>query len=136
MTDPARPSRSWWLLLVVGGAVGILVWFAIPPAPPEFPALVGKWSRTDGGYVLEVKAVAPDGAAQAAYFNPKSIHVARAKASRGDRDELRLFVELRDENYPGSTYTLEYDPRGDRLQGEYFQAKEENKYPVTFVRSP
>lgn len=52
----------------------------------------------------------------AGYFNPKSIRVAKAEASR-DGGALKVFVELRDVNYPGSTYTLTYDHAGDQLQG-------------------
>ena len=35
---------------------------------------------------------------------------------------LKLFIELRDVGYPGSTYTLTYLPAGDRLTGVYYQA--------------
>jgi hypothetical protein len=34
----------------------------------------------------------------------------------------QVVVELRDVNYPGSTYTLTYDPGTDRLTGTYYQA--------------
>jgi hypothetical protein len=45
-----------------------------------------------------------------------------------------LFVELRDINYPGSKYNLHYDPKTDRLKGNYFQALERQNYEVEFVR--
>jgi len=48
----------------------------------EFQKLKGRWQRPDGGYIMEIKSVASDGAMDAAYFNPKSIHVAKAEASR------------------------------------------------------
>ena len=67
---------------------------------PDFQKLTGRWRRPDGGYVVEIKSVAPDGSMDAAYFNPKSIHVAKAEASR-DADATRVFIELRDVNYPG-----------------------------------
>ena len=100
---------------------------------PEFQKLIGRWQRPDGGYVFEVKSVAADGAMEAAYFNPKSIRVAKAEASR-DGDALKAFIELRDVNYPGSTYTLTYDPASDLLKGIYYQAAEKQRFEVTFLR--
>jgi hypothetical protein len=41
----------------------------------ECQKLKGRWQRPDGGYIMEIKSVASDGAMDAAYFNPKSIHV-------------------------------------------------------------
>lgn len=101
--------------------------------PAAFAALVGEWLRSDGGYVLAVSGIAADGQARASYFNPRPIHVARAEAgSEGDR--VGLFVELRDVNYPGSTYTLVYDPATDQLQGTYYQAAQGARYQVAFER--
>jgi len=95
--------------------------------------LVGRWVRPDGGYVLDVREVREDGSLKAAYFNPRSINVARAEWRRKD-GVLAVFVELRDVNYPGSTYTLQYDPAADRLKGTYFQAVEKQTYKVEFAR--
>lgn len=100
---------------------------------PQFEKLNGRWQRPDGGYIFEVKSVAADGAIDAAYFNPKSIHVAKAEASR-DGDATKVFIELRDVNYPGSTYSLTYDPGSDQLKGIYYQAVERQRFPVAFVR--
>ena len=47
---------------------------------------------------------------------------------------LQVFVELRDVNYPGSTYTLSYEPATDRLKGIYFQAVQQQQFEVEFVR--
>jgi hypothetical protein len=46
-----------------------------------------------------------------------------------------VFVELRDVNYPGSTYTLRYEPARDRLVGLYDQAAQRQHYDLIFVRS-
>lgn len=96
--------------------------------------LVGRWVRPDGGYILELREVAKEGSLKAAYFNPRSINVARAQWRRKD-GTLTVFVELRDVNYPGSTYTLQYDPASDRLKGDYFQAVEKQTFAIEFVRS-
>jgi hypothetical protein len=106
---------------------------AAPGARPGLQTLVGRWLRPDGGYVLEISGVATNGALQAAYFNPKPIHVARAEASQ-DATSTRVFVELRDVNYPGSTYTLAYDPASDQLRGIYYQAVERQQFEVYFER--
>ena len=99
----------------------------------EFQTLKGRWQRLDGGYIVEIKTVAGSGTADAAYFNPKPIHVAKAEASR-DGENLKVFIELRDVNYPGSTYTLTYDRAADQLKGVYYQAVEGQRFAVTFVR--
>src|ERR1043165_8425589 len=53
---------------------------AAAPAPAgDWNKLRGRWLRPDGGYVLEIRSVADDGRAEAAYFNPNPIHVAWAK---------------------------------------------------------
>jgi len=97
--------------------------------------LQGRWQRPDGGYVLEIRKVYPSGTADVAYFNPNPIRVAKATAT-GDGSSATVFVELQDINYPGSTYTLTYDPRRDVLEGIYFQAMLGQSFDVAFVRLP
>ena len=98
-----------------------------------FQKLKGRWQRQDGGYVLEIKSIAANGSMDAAYFNPKSIHVAKAEASR-EGDATKVFIELRDVNYPGSTYSLTYDAESDQLKGIYYQAVERQRFPIAFAR--
>ena len=95
--------------------------------------LPGKWLRPDGGYIVEIRSVASDGKLDAAYFNPRPIHVATAQASAAG-ESVKLFIELRDVNYPGSTYTLAYDPTDDQLKGDYFQAALKQTFDVFFTR--
>jgi hypothetical protein len=102
-------------------------------ADSGFGAVNGRWLRLDGGYVLEIRAVDAGGTIDAAYFNPQPINVARAEATR-DGSTLKVFVELRAPNYPGSTYTLTYDPGRDQLGGTYFQAALQQWFDVAFVR--
>jgi hypothetical protein len=112
-----------------------------PPAPvpagtvarAQFQKLIGKWQRLDGDYVIEIKSVDADGKLDAAYFNPKPIHVARALAAM-DGPSLKMFIELRDVNYPGSTYTLVYDSGGDYFTGIYYQALQQQSFEVNFAR--
>lgn len=101
--------------------------------PAEYASLVGNWVRPDGGYVLSVSGVSADGTATASYFNPQPIRVARA-AARRESDVVGLFVEFDHPSYRGSTYTLAYDPATDTLKGVYYQALQQARYEVEFVR--
>jgi uncharacterized protein (DUF2147 family) len=96
--------------------------------------LVGKWQRTDGDYALDIRRVGADGRAEATYSNPGPINVGRAEVKQ-DGNRLTLLVELRDVNYPGSTYTLAYQPGEDALAGAYYQPASGNTYEVAFLRA-
>ena len=100
---------------------------------PDLNKLVGRWLRPDGGYILEIRSAAPDGKLDVGYYNPKSIHVARAEWVEKD-GKLYVMAELQDVNYPGSTYGLEYIVGQDKLAGSYYQAVEKSTYDVEFVR--
>jgi hypothetical protein len=102
-------------------------------ADQGFEKLEGRWRRADGGYVLDIRKVRPDGAMDAAYLNPRPINVSKAQATR-DGATVRVFVELRAPNYPGSTYTLTYDSKRDELYGVYYQAVEGRSFDVVFAR--
>jgi hypothetical protein len=107
---------------------------APPVTQSDFQRLVGRWVRPDGGYVLEILEAGKGGMLRAAYFNPRSINVALAEWRQKD-GALTIFVELRDANYPGSIYTLQYDPKSDRLKGSYYQAVEKQTFAIEFLRS-
>jgi len=95
--------------------------------------LAGQWERTDGGYRLVLEEIKPDSHLKASYFNPGSIHVHQANW-RPENEKLLVFVELRDINYPGSTYTLTYDKDRDMLTGIYYQAAMNQSYEIEFAR--
>jgi hypothetical protein len=138
----------------VGGAIALAAAVAFtmfrptsrPSTPSAAPApsaakveevnverLVGRWLRPDGGYILEIRRGHASGHLDAAYFNPRPIHVARAEWRR-EGGRLHVFIELRDVNYPGSTYTLDFSSERDRLVGAYFQAAQQQTFDVEFVR--
>ena len=102
--------------------------------PADFQRLEGQWVRPDGGYILELREIKKDGSLRASYFNPRPINVFIAKWSR-KKGKINLFVELRDVNYPGSKYNLQYEPGPDRLKGTYFQAVEKQTFNIEFVRA-
>ena len=103
-------------------------------AQAELNRIAGKWLRPDGGYVLELSDVKPDGKLRAAYFNPRPINVAKAEW-RNMAGRIQVFIELRDVNYPGSTYTLIYDSEKDIFEGYYFQAVMKQTFEVVFERT-
>lgn len=104
---------------------------ALGQAPRE--KVVGRWVRPDGGYVLEIRSVGADGAAQAAYFNPQPIHVAKAQV-QSTGTAVAVYVELRDSGYPGNYYRLNYDAKGDRLVGTYDQPEARQQFDIYFER--
>ena len=103
------------------------------PNQPSEHLLRGRWLRSEGGYVIEVGNVQPEGRLEAAYFNPRPIKVSRAELHRSD-EELHVFVELRDANYPGATYKLRYLPAADQLAGDYCQPLYQQTFRVHFLR--
>ena len=139
--------KTGWLFIVLVLAILIAAWFTGPVAEtasagkPEkqsqvqidFKYLEGRWVRPDGGYILELRNIKKDGSVTAAYYNPRPIKVYRAELSQKE-GKISLMVELRDVNYPGSTYDLRYDPANDRLKGTYFQAVERQTFNIEFVR--
>jgi hypothetical protein len=106
---------------------------AAPKPKPQFARLLGRWERADGGYVLELRSVDAAGAFEAGYFNPQPIRIERAMAVV-ESSVTKVFVVLRDVNYPGCTYTLTYDDQADQLFGQYYQAALQQTFDVTFGR--
>ena len=95
--------------------------------------LTGRWQRSDGGYVIEIRNALPNGKLDAVYFNPNPINVSRAEWLLKEAS-LVVVIELRDDNYPGSIYTLRFQETTDRLTGTYFQAVEGLTFDVEFGR--
>jgi hypothetical protein len=132
----AKPHGRRWLCITI--AVALVVGIAVAVtllggAGSGFGMLKGRWLRPDGGYILDMRSVEPSGKIDAVYLNPNPITIAKAEATR-DGSKLNVFVELRAPNYPGSTYTLIYDPQQDQLRGIYFQAVQQQRFNVYFVR--
>jgi hypothetical protein len=98
-----------------------------------FAALPGRWVRPDGGYVISIKSADANGKLDASYANPNPLPFYTATAT-ADGGALKIFFELREGGYNGSTYTLSYDVAGDRLKGTYYQAVAKQTFDVVFVR--
>ena len=95
--------------------------------------LLGNWVRTDSDYKIKISEVAKEGKLKAGYFNPKSINVSKASWTN-TKGVLKIYIELRDENYPGSNYSLTYYPEKDMLAGKYFQAVTGETFDILFSR--
>ncbi len=153
--SPKQKSSLKWVVLIVAlaaGAASLIVYHfgrnesdqmpvsetgeskSGPTAAIEFHQLIGRWLRPDGGYVIDIRNISSGGAMEAAYFNPRPINVSRAEVTR-KKGSLEVFIELRDTGYPGSTYTLVYDPQQDMFSGIYYQATIGQSFEVVFVRT-
>ncbi|HSR16767.1 MAG TPA: hypothetical protein VLM39_01650 [Ignavibacteriaceae bacterium] len=99
----------------------------------ETSLLIGDWVRTDGGYLIKIIKINEDRTLEAEYFNPNPINVGKAQWQES-YGNLKIVIELRDVNYPGSTYTLDYLPDRDIFAGEYYQAVEGLTFYVEFSR--
>ena len=99
----------------------------------EKELLIGDWVRTDAQYLIRITKLNDDGTMTAQYFNPNPINVGKA-SWESNYGNLKIVVELRDVNYPGSKYTLSYLPDKDMLAGEYYQAVEGLTFYVEFAR--
>ena len=130
-------TLAWFcfsIILTLPGTVPAVEGSSQATLGAEVKLLEGSWVRSDGGYVLELRNIENDGTLTAAYFNPRQIRVWQAFWTIED-GSVALFVELRDINYPGSKYSLRYDPATDRLTGIYFQAVGQQIYEIEFVRN-
>ena len=126
----------------IGILAVIFVWFVFFPTAeiasaekPDFKAIIGEWIRADGGYVVRVRGIKPDGSVDAGYYNPKEINIAEAKVSIW-KGLVKLDIKLQDKGYPGSTYKLYYYAEKDALVGFYYQAQLKQTFEVAFTRKP
>jgi hypothetical protein len=154
-TPAAKKKSPLWMVIVIiaVASMGGVLWrtynagkdtnssassptTANAPAKSDKDLLVGRWTRTDsdGAYVIEIKSAGADGKLEASYFNPNPIKVGHAEWQKKN-NALMIMVELRDVNYPGSTYTLNFIPSENRMTGNYFQAVEGTNFDVEFVRA-
>jgi hypothetical protein len=154
-THAAKKKSPVWMVVgvIAVASIGGVLWRAYvadksttnstyTTTPANIPAnankdlLVGRWTRTDsdGAYAIEIKSASADGKLEASYFNPGPIKVGHAEWQKKNTG-LTVIVELRDVNYPGSTYTLNFIPSENRMMGNYYQAVEGTNFDVEFVRS-
>jgi hypothetical protein len=96
--------------------------------------LVGEWSRTETPCQIKITEVLDNGKLELTYFNLKLINTGKTYwLIKGTF--LSLYIELLDENNPGSYYKLNYNVERDVLVGDYFEVIDGITYPVEFVRT-
>ena len=96
--------------------------------------LIGEWTRTDAPCQIKITDALESGKLELAYFNPKAIDLGKAYWTKTETI-LSVYIELRDETYPGSYYKLNYNMERDLLVGQYFQAEGGAAFPVEFMRT-
>ena len=106
---------------------------ATPAAGSPLDVLKGSWVRPDGGYVIAIRNVGPNGQLDAMYYNPKALPFAKAQALQVG-GALRAVFELQAGGYAGSVYELTYDAANDRLKGVFRQVVVRQTFEVTFLR--
>jgi len=132
MKDSINSKRGRFILIFLAIVLIGGIWFMfLRTSGDPIDGLDGKWLRTDGDYTIEISDVAEDGKMTAKYFNPTPINVGRS-AWRINEDRLQIYVELQDENYPGSLYQLYYDAENEKLIGSYYQAVSRQTFNVEF----
>ena len=92
--------------------------------------LTGKWIRDDGDYTLDIESVNENGTLNASYFNPKPIELGRTEWMMY-KNKLHVLVELKGP-YVLSKCQLVYDAESKKLNGTFFQAVEQETYPIFF----
>lgn len=129
-----RIISPWFSLLIFIFTTVLLTTNVVFSAEqPDLKVFIGEWIRPDGGYVIRISDIKPDGSVDAGYFNPNVINVTEASISEW-KGLLKLFIKLEDEGYPGSTYTLYYYAEKDALAGFYYQAAIKQTFEVVFMR--
>jgi hypothetical protein len=93
----------------------------------------GIWGRTDGAGEINISEVLDNGLLKATFCNPKSINIEKAVWTNSS-DVLRIYILFREDNYPGSSFTLNYMAEKDLLLGMYFDALANESQTVTFKR--
>lgn len=112
----------------------ILSSFGQKQAQVDQRLLVGEWSRTGTPCQIKITEAYDNGKLELAYFDLKSINTGKTYwLIKGTF--LSLYVELLDENNPGSYYKLNYNGERDMLVGDFFEVVDGITYPVEFVRT-
>jgi len=66
---------------------------------PDFNVIIGEWVRSDGGYIVRIRDVNPDGSVDAGYFNPAKTNISEADVSLW-KGFVKLFIKLQTRDIP------------------------------------
>jgi hypothetical protein len=93
----------------------------------------GVWGRTDGPGEINISEVMDNGVLKVTFYNPKLINIEKAVWTNSS-DVLRIHILLKEDSYPGSSFSLNYLPEKDLFIGVYFDGLTKESYPVSFKR--
>jgi hypothetical protein len=69
-------------LLMLATSFHVLETYFVKAAQaPDFKALIVEWVRPEGGYIIRLKDIKPDGSIDISYYNAKKINIAEANVS-------------------------------------------------------
>ena len=130
-------NKSLRRVLVAAGLLAVVVaaflLYQQRSETADYSPLIGQWVRPDGGYILDIQSIKPDGKIVMAYLNPRKINVSKATAGV-KKNKIDIFIELRDRDYPGNYYTLSFEPEANRLVGIYHHLGLNQNFDVYFIR--
>jgi hypothetical protein len=95
--------------------------------------LKGVWGRTDATGVVNISEVLDNGLLKTTFYSPKMINIEKAVWTNSS-DVLRIYILLREDNYPGSSFSLNYMAEKDLLLGVYFDALTNESLTISFER--
>jgi hypothetical protein len=93
----------------------------------------GVWGRVDAAGEIKITEVLHGGSLKSTFYNPKLIAIEKSIWTNSS-GVLRVYILLREDDYPGSSFTLNYVAVRDVLVGVYYDALTQKSYPVTFER--
>lgn len=105
----------------------------IQPQRQGVNLLKGIWGRTEGPGEINISEVVDNGVLKATFYNPKLINIEKAVWTNSS-DVLRIYILLREDNYLGSSFSLNYIAEKDILLGVYFDALTNESYTTSFKR--
>jgi hypothetical protein len=103
------------------------------PDQQDEDLIKGVWGRSDAADEINISEILNNGLLKATFYNPKMINIEKAVWTNSS-DVLRIYILLREDKYPGSSFSLNYLPEKDLLLGVYFDALTNESHAVTFNR--
>ena len=146
---PSRPRFSliWIISIVLGLAIASsFITYTLRqtdtgPATPsatgepktrisgDFDKLIGRWRRTDGGYIIEVRGIDANGRMDAAYYNPAQINEYGVTFSVGrELEQVLMSIGVNYVFGSGDSFGYTIDPDTQEVVRAVTTAKESQLY--------
>ena len=79
---------SIWLIIVAGKLCFPNAETVVSAEKPDFKVIIGEWVRPNGGYIIHVRDIKPDGSVDAGYFNALVRFYCRTNLSKSNTDNV------------------------------------------------